>query len=62
MSFCATGKVCAMRTEKKIIEFADYTMTIIVREKPKRPPASNDNERYEFWSDELKELYDRYDK
>lgn len=50
-----------MRTEKKVIEFADYVMTIIVR--PKEPPkASNDNIGYDFWSDELKELYDRYDK
>jgi hypothetical protein len=60
MSLCATGKVCPMRTEKKIIEFADYIMTIIVR--PKKPPKeNNDNEPYDFWSEELKELYDRYD-
>ena len=51
-----------MRTEKRVIEFADCIMTIIVRQKQKPPPASNDNESYEFWSDELKELYDRYDK
>jgi hypothetical protein len=61
MSLCATGKVCAMRTEKKVIEFADYMVTIIVR--PKKPPAAdNDNQHYDFWNDELKELYDRYDK
>jgi hypothetical protein len=55
------GKVCAMRTEKKIIEFADYIVTIIVRQK-KPPAADNDNEFYEFWNEELKDLYDRYDK
>jgi hypothetical protein len=51
-----------MRTEKKVvIEFADFEMTIIMR--PKKPPAaSNDNEPCELWNDELKELYDRYDK
>ena len=50
-----------MRTEKKVIEFDDYIMTIIVR--PKMPPkANNDNTDYDFWSDELKDLYDRYDK
>jgi len=36
-----------MRTEKKVIEFADYIVTIIVR--PKNPPkANNDNEPYDF--------------
>jgi hypothetical protein len=50
-----------MRTEKKIIEFADYVVMIIVL--PKNPArAHDDNEPYDFWSDELKELYDRYDK
>jgi hypothetical protein len=61
ISLCAMGKVCAMRTEKKIIEFADYIVTIIVRQK-KPPAADNDNEFYEFWNEELKDLYDRYDK
>ena len=38
-----------------------FEMTIIMR--PKKPPAaSNDNEPCELWNDELKELYDRYDK
>jgi hypothetical protein len=61
ISIRATGKVCLMLTEKKIIEFADCTVTVIVRHK--RPPKSvNDNEKYDFWSDELKELFDRYDK
>jgi hypothetical protein len=51
-----------MRTEKKIIlELPDYFVTISFR--PKNPPsASNDNTRYDFWSDDLQELIDKYDK
>jgi len=61
MSLCATGKVCVMRTEKKVIEFADCIVTVIVR--PKKPPAvNNDNEPYDFWNEELQELYNSYDK
>jgi hypothetical protein len=51
-----------MRTEKKIVlELPDYFVTISLR--PKSPPKPhNDNLEYDFWGDELKELYDRYDK
>jgi hypothetical protein len=51
-----------MRTERKIVlELPDYFVTISFR--PKNPPKpNNDNARYDFWSDEVKELYDRYDK
>src|SRR5260370_8641344 len=59
MSICATGKVCPMRTEKKIVvELTDYLVAISFR--PKNPP-NNDNTRYDFWSDELKELYEKGD-
>lgn len=52
----------SMRTEKKIVlELPDYFVTISFR--PKNPPTpNNDNLEYDFWGDELKELYDRYDK
>jgi hypothetical protein len=61
MSFCATGKVCLMKVEKKIIELEDCIVTVSVR--PKKPPkAHNDNLPYDFWTDELKEFLDRYDK
>jgi hypothetical protein len=61
MQNCAIGKLCPMRTEKKIIEFADYIVTVIVR--PKKPPkAANDNGPYDHWSEELKDLFDLYDK
>jgi hypothetical protein len=34
MSFCATGKVCPMRSEKKIVlELPDYYVTISFRPK-----------------------------
>jgi hypothetical protein len=51
-----------MRTEKKIVlELLDYFVTINFR--PKNPPrANNDNARYDFWSDELKELFEKYEK
>jgi hypothetical protein len=61
MSFRATLELVLMRAEKKVIEFADYIVTVTVR--PKKPPkAENDNLPYDFWSDEIKELYDCYDK
>jgi hypothetical protein len=47
-----------MRTEKKIIEFE---MTIIVRWRTP-PRAKNDNLPHDYWTEELKDLYDRYDK
>lgn len=51
-----------MRTEKKIVlELVDYFVTISFR--PKTPPKpNNDNVEYDFWSDEMKEFYERYDK
>jgi hypothetical protein len=61
MPFCATGEVCLMRSEKKVIEIFDLIITLIVRSK-KSPEPDNDNLEYDHWSEELKELYDRYDK
>jgi hypothetical protein len=50
-----------MKVERKIIELCDFIVTIIVR--PKNPPrADNDDQPYDFWNEELKELYDDYDK
>jgi hypothetical protein len=61
MSFRATLEYCLMRPEKKIIELEDCIVTVTVR--PKKPPkADNENLPYDFWSDELKEFLDRYDK
>jgi hypothetical protein len=61
MSFRATGKACPMKVEKKIIELEDFIVTISVR--PKNvPKPDNDNLPYDFWSDELKEFLERYDK
>jgi hypothetical protein len=50
-----------MRPEKKIIELEHCIVTITVRTK-NPPKADNENLPYDFWSDELKELLDRYDK
>jgi hypothetical protein len=60
-SFRATLKYYLMRPEKKIIELEDCIVTLTVRPK-KLPKAENDNLPYDFWSDELKEFLDRYDK
>ena len=50
-----------MKVERKIIELGDFIMTVIIR--PRNPPkADNNNEPYDFWNEELKELYDDYDK
>jgi hypothetical protein len=51
-----------MRTEKKIVlELPDYYVTISFR--PKNPPkADNDNVVYDFRGEDLKELFDKYDK
>jgi hypothetical protein len=50
-----------MKLERKVIELCDFIVTIVVR--PKNPPkADNDNEPYDFWNEELKDLYDKYDK
>jgi hypothetical protein len=51
----------SMRTEKKIVlDLPDYFMTISLR--PKNPPTPhNNNLKYNFWADELKEWYDRYE-
>jgi len=50
-----------MKVERKIIEFSDFIITVVVR--PKNPPkADNDNDLYDFWNEELKDLYDDYDK
>ena len=50
-----------MKPEKKIIVLEDHIVTVTVR--PKKPPKpDNDNLPYDFWSDELKEFLDRYDK
>ena len=60
MSFCATGKACAMRTEKKVLEFNDCTVTITVRQKTP-PAADRNNDVYEFWNEELRDLYGLYE-
>ena len=52
-----------MKVERKVIELSDFIITVVVR--PKRPPkADNDNinEPYDHSAEELKELYDDYDK
>jgi len=50
-----------MRTEKKIIETDDCVVTVIVRRK-KPPKPDNDNLPYDHWSEEMKDLLDKYDK
>ena len=50
-----------MKSEKKVIEFEDFVITLTVRPK-KRPKPDNDNAPYDHWSEELKEFFDRYDK
>lgn len=50
-----------MKPEKKVLEFDDCIVTVTVRPK-KRPKADNDDLPYDFWSDELKEFLDKYDK
>jgi len=50
-----------MKAEKKVLEFKDYIVTVTVRAK-KPPKPDNDNLPIDFWSDELKEFLDRYDK
>lgn len=50
-----------MKAEKKVLEFEDHIVTVTVR--PKKPPkANNDNLPLDFWSDEMKEFLDKYDK
>ena len=45
-----------MRIEKKVLEFNDCTVTITVRQKT--PPAvDRNNDVYEFWNEELRDLY-----
>jgi hypothetical protein len=61
MSICATGRYVEMKIERKVIELCDFIVTIVVR--PKHPPkADNDNEPYDHEAEELKELYDDYNK
>jgi hypothetical protein len=61
MPFRATPELVLMKPEKKIIEMEDCIVTITVR--PKKPAkADNDNLPYDFWTDEMKEFLDRYDK
>lgn len=50
-----------MCPEKKIIEFDNCIVTVTVRRK-KPLKADNENLPYDFWSEELKELFDKYDK
>jgi hypothetical protein len=50
-----------MKADKKILEFDDCIVTVTVRAK-KSPKAHNDNLPYDFWSEELKDFLDRYDK
>lgn len=50
-----------MKVEKRIVEFEDYIVTISVRLK-NPPKADNDDLPYDFWSDEMKEFLERYDK
>ena len=49
-----------MRTEKKVLEFNDCTVTITVRQKTP-PAADRNNDVYEFWNEELRDLYDLYE-
>ena len=50
-----------MRSKRVYLELPNYYVTISFR--PKGPPkAGNDNKKFDFWSEELQELYDRYDK
>ena len=50
-----------MKAEKKVLEFDDYIVTVTVRPK-KAPKANNDNLHFDFWTDEMREFLDRYDK
>jgi hypothetical protein len=61
MSFRATMELGLMKADKKVLEFDDYIVTVTVRSK-KPMPANNDNLPFDFWSDEMKEFLDRYDK
>lgn len=50
-----------MKPNRKTLEFDDFVVTIIVE--PKGPPKPhNENVRYEHWNEELKDLFDKYDK
>jgi hypothetical protein len=46
-----------MQAKKIVFDFVDFCMTIIC---PKRRHRHNDNDQYEYWSDESKSLYERY--
>lgn len=61
MPFRATLEFALMKVEKKVLEFEDYIVTVTVRAKTP-PKADNDNLPFDFWSDELREFLDRYDK
>jgi hypothetical protein len=58
---CGAMELALMKADKKAFEFDDCIVMVTVRSK-KPPKADNDNLTYDFWSDELKEFLDRYDK
>ncbi|MGT2500437.1 hypothetical protein ACVOMS_05630 [Bradyrhizobium guangxiense] len=61
MSLCTTMELVLMKPNRKTLEFDDFVVTIIVE--PKGPPKPhNENVRYEHWNEELKDLFDKYDK
>ena len=50
-----------MKADKKVFEFDDFIVTMTIRRK-KTPKADNDNLPFDFWTDEMKEFLDLYDK
>jgi hypothetical protein len=50
-----------MPIQKRVIEFEDFVVTIVVRSKDV-PKPDNENVPYDHWSEELKEFLAKYDK